>query len=556
MKSLIGRLSFSPRVWLNVERVGQRAKIVGDGWGGPWMKHLRKKISLGLFHISCATFFVCVTDAVSFGKDRPNIIIILADDMGYSDLGCTGSEIQTPNLDRMAKEGVLFTHFYNTSRCCPSRTSLLTGQYQWDAGMGHMDTTESRFPEYQGFINDKSVTIAEVLKENGYQTFMSGKWHVGSKERSMWPDYRGFEQFYGVPNGGGIYFYPSIYWDRPVYWNGEQVIPDDSWYSTDAFTDYAIDYLKDKRDKKKPFFMYLAYVAPHFPLMAKPQDIEKYRDTYKSGYDVIRKARFEKQKAIGLIPAGLEASDPVYPEWNTVEDKNQEAMEMAVYAAMVDCLDQNIGKLMTTLEEENISENTIVFFLSDNGACQTDYNKTPDVEIGTRGSNVAYGIWNNVSNTPYRMRKGQEHEGGIITPLIVHWPEGIKQTGKRISHTAHINDLMPTCLELAGAEYPETYKDVLLDPLDGQSFLPLLNGKTRKDTPTYYWEHEGNKAVRHGDWKLVALHNEDWELYNLKLDPFELNNLIDEAPEEAERLLLLYEKWSNKHGVKPWPLQN
>ncbi len=487
-------------------------------------------------------------------SSKPNIIVILADDMGYSDLGCTGSEIETPNLDRMAEEGALFTHFYNTSRCCPSRTSLLTGQYQWDAGMGHMDTTRSSYSEYQGFINDKSVTIAEALRLKGYQTFMSGKWHVGSSERNMWPDHRGFDQFYGVPAGGGIYFYPSKYWDRPVYWNGEQVYPGDSWYSTDAFTDYAIDYIKDKRDEEKPFFMYIAYVAPHFPLMAKPRDIEKYRDTYRVGYDAIRKARFEKQKAIGLISEDLEMSEPVYPDWDTVEDKNQEAMEMAVYAAMVDCMDQNIGKLMDSLEEEGIAENTVVFFLSDNGACQTDWNKTPDIEIGGRDSNVAYGIWNNVSNTPYRMRKGQEHEGGIITPLVAHWPAGIRSKGRRVSETAHINDLMPTCLEIAGAAYPETYNGVELDPLDGESFLPLLRGGSRGEEPLYFWEHEGNRAVRHGDWKLVVLHKGDWELYNLNYDPFEMNNLIDESPEKAAALLAQYESWAKEHGVRSWPL--
>jgi arylsulfatase A-like enzyme len=502
--------------------------------------------------------FACLGagQGASHGLDRPNIIIILADDMGYSDLGCTGAEIETPNLDRMAREGALFTHFYNTSRCCPSRTSLLTGQYQWDAGMGHMDTSKSSFPEYQGFINDHSVTIAEVLRDHGYQTFMSGKWHVGSRERFMWPDYRGFEQFYGVPNGGGIYFYPSKYWDRPVFWNGEQVHPDDSWYSTDAFTEYAIDYIKDKRVKDKPFFMYMAYVAPHFPLMAKPEDIQKYKDKYQVGYAAIRKARFEKQKAIGLIPDHLEMSEGVHPDWETVEDPEQEAMEMAVYAAMVDCMDQNIGLLMDTLREEGIAENTVVMFLSDNGACETDYNKTPEVEVGGRDSNVAYGIWNNVSNTPYRMHKAREHEGGIITPMVVSWPDGIASKGRRISETAHINDFMPTCLELAGVSYPSSRKGVELDPLDGQSFLPLLTGKQRSESPVYYWEHEGNRAVRDGDWKLVALHKSAWELYHLKNDPFELVNQIDRNPGIARRLQDLYQIWAKRHGVQPWPLKN
>ena len=421
------------------------------------------------------TIFLVAVSSV-FGTDRPNIITILVDDMGYSDLGCTGSEIDTPNLDRLAEEGVLFANLYNTSRCCPSRASLLTGQYQWDAGIGHMDTKKSEYPEYQGYLNNKSATIAEVLSQNGYQTFMSGKWHVGSSERTMWPDYRGFQQFYGVPAGGGIYFYPSIYWERPVFWNGKEVFPDENWYSTDAFTDYAIDYIEQRRDKEKPFYMYIAYVAPHFPLMAKPEDIEKYKDVYKVGYDAIREARFEKQKPIGLVPDDLPASEPVYPDWESVEDKEQEALEMAVYAAMIDCLDQNIGRLMSCLESEGIADNTAVFFLSDNGACQTDYNKTPDIEVGGRESNVAYGIWNKVSNTPYRMRKAQCHEGGIITPMIVHWPNGLKTKSNRIRETGHINDLMPTCLDIAGATYPKSYKGIELDSLDGVSLLPLLKG--------------------------------------------------------------------------------
>lgn len=487
--------------------------------------------------------------------ERPNIIVILVDDMGYSDLGCTGAEIQTPNLDKMASEGAMFTNFHNTSRCCPTRASLLTGQYQWDAGMGHMDYTKSTLPEYQGYLNNESATIAELLQLNGYNTFMTGKWHVGHKERDMWPDRRGFDQFYGVPAGGGLYFYPSQFYNRPVYWNGEEVFPDSTWYSTDGFTDYSIDFIKNKRDKEKPFFMYMAYVAPHFPLQAKKEDIDKYRDTYKVGYDVIRKARFEKQKEIGLVSKDLPMSDPVYPDWNTVENKDEEALEMAVYAAMIDCLDQNIGKLMQSLKEEGIDDNTVVMFLSDNGACQSDRNRTPDAEIGTRDSDAAYGIWYNVGNTPYRMRKSQQHEGGHITPLIMHWPNGIKKKGNYIREHAHLTDIMPTCLELAGAEYPVSYKNNTLDPLDGKTFLPLLKGKKQDDKRAFFWEHEGNTAVRVGDWKLVSLHKKTWELYNLATDPYELDNVIAQHPELALELQVKYETWAAEHGVQPWPLK-
>jgi arylsulfatase A-like enzyme len=485
---------------------------------------------------------------------KPNIIIILADDMGYSDLGCTGSEISTPNLDKMAKNGALFTHFYNTSRCCPSRTSLLTGQYQWDAGMGHMDTDNSDLPEYQGYINDKSMTISEVLKQNGYQTFMSGKWHVGSKERSMWLDHRGFDQFYGTPSGGGIYFYPSKFYDRPVYWNGEQVHPDTTWYSTDGFTDYAIDYIENRREVEKPFFMYVAYVAPHYPLQAKKADIDKYRNMYLVGYDSIRQTRFAKQQQLGLMPKGGRPTNPIYPDWVSVENKEEAALKMAVYAAQVDCMDQNIGRIMESLKKEGIADNTVVFFLTDNGACPVGWNKTPGAEIGTSNYNGGYGLWYNVSNTPYRMHKRQEHEGGIITPLVVYWPAGIKKPGVVISEVAHINDFMPTCLELAGATYPQKNNNKTLDPLDGTSFLPQLNGGVANKNKYYFWEHEGNKAVRQGDWKLVALHGGDWELYNLKSDPFEQYNMIADKKELAEALKKKYEEWANEHGVSAWPL--
>lgn len=488
-------------------------------------------------------------------SEKPNIIVILVDDMGYSDLGCTGSEIETPNLDKMVSDGVLFTHFYNASRCCPSRASLLTGQYQWDAGMGHMDYTKSDLPEYQGYLNNQSITIAEALKDNGYQTFMSGKWHVGDKQREWWPDHRGFDQFYGSPAGGGLYFYPSQFYDRPVYWNGEEQTPDSTWYSTDAFTDYSIDYIKNRRDKEKPFFMYLAYVAPHFPLQAKAADIDKYRDAYKVGYDVIRNARFEKQKELGIVSVDLPASEPVYGDWEAVANKDEESLKMAVYAGMIDCLDQNIGKLLSTLADEHIDKNTVVLFLSDNGACQTLWNKTPEARLGSRDCNAAYGTWYNVSNTPYRMRKSQEHEGGIITPLIMHWPEGLKGRGVHITEPAYITDIMPTCLDIAGAKYPESYKNEVLDPLDGRSIMPLTRGMEQDKNRAYYWEHEGNRAVRVGDWKLVSLHKKDWELYNLKVDPYEMNNVVDLHPDKKKQLLQKYKTWADEHGVQKWPLE-
>ncbi len=511
-----------------------------------------KIVLLSAILMVCSQFSWAAAGTVK--ESRPNIIVILVDDMGYSDLGCTGSEIQTPNLDTMARQGVLFTHCYNTSRCCPTRASLLTGQYQWDAGMGHMDYTKSEFPEYQQALNDKSATIAELLKMQGYQTFMAGKWHVGS-QRQHWPDKRGFDQFYGTPAGGGLYFYPSAFYDRPVFHNGREVKPDASWYSTDGFTDATIDYIRNRPSQTKPFFIYLAYIAPHFPLQAKRQDIEKYRNTYTLGYNAIRKARFEKQKKLGIVAQNLPPSESVCGNWKAVKNKQQQALKMAVYAAQVDCIDQNIGKLMNTLKEEDLFDNTVVMFLSDNGGCSAGFNRTPKAEIGSRHCNAAYGKWYNVSNTPYRMAKKQQHEGGIITPLIMHWPDGIKKSGQVIGEPKHVIDILPSCLQLAGGSYPETYRSNVLDPLDGVSFMSLVNGKKQDKQRVFYWEHEGNRAVRKGDWKLVALHKKQWELYNLANDPYEQYDLASQKPEIVEDLLKLYEEWAAKHGVRPWPLK-
>lgn len=484
---------------------------------------------------------------------KPNIIIIMADDMGYSDLGCTGSEIQTPNLDYLAQEGTLFTNFYNTSRCCPSRASLLTGQHQWDAGVGHMDYDNSELPEYQGYLNHQSITIAEVLGANGYQTFMSGKWHLG-KERDKWPDKNGFQQFYGTPAGGGIYFYPSKFYKRVVFWNGKQMEPDSTWYSTDAFTDYAINYIIKDRVKGKPFFMYLPYIAPHFPLQAKKEDIEKYKGIYEMGYGPIRDARLQKQKYLGLLPKGVEVFNPTLPDWEKKKNKKEEALKMAVYAAMMDCMDQNIGRLMGTLKAEGLDQNTIVFFLSDNGGASIDFNKTPEAEIGTRNSNASYGEWYNISNTPYRKYKATEHEGGIITPMIAYGLSNGK--GKVVREPAHITDFMPTCLELAGLEYPISKQGVVLNPLDGKSFLSLIRQNHKDSDRLFFWEHEGNKAVRQGIWKLVAQHKKEWELYKILEDPFEMNDLAYSYPEIVKELSSKYKNWANKHKVQPWPLKN
>lgn len=497
----------------------------------------------------------CGTPVASAEVDsRPNIVIVLADDMGYSDLGCTGAEIETPHLDQLAADGVLFSHAYTTSRCCPTRASLLTGQYQWDVGLGHMNTTVSPYPEYGTALNHRGATIAELLGSSGYQTFMSGKWHLGDA-RENWPDHRGFDAFFGSPMGGGLYFYPSAFYDRPLFANGEEVTPEPGWYSTDGFTDAAIGFLQEQRDPDRPFFLYLAYIAPHFPLQAHAEDIAKYEGVYEPGHQAIRDARYSRQKELGLVPEHSTLPESEFGEWDEYSDSAFEAQKMAVYAAQMDRMDQNIGRLMQALRDVGVWENTVLLFLSDNGAARADFNRTPEARLGAANSNAAYGKWYNVSNTPYRMSKAQEHEGGIITPLIMHWPAGTSMKPGRIDATpVHVMDILPTCLELARMDYPSHHGSHELDDLDGRSFLSHWTRPHPASPRDLYWEHEGNRAARSGDWKLVSLHNRPWELYDLSRDPFEQRNLVSEHPEKAARLKASYKAWANKHGVQPWPL--
>ena len=486
---------------------------------------------------------------------RPNIIVILADDMGYSDLGCTGGEIATPNLDRLAGEGLLFTHCYNTSRCCPSRASLLTGLYQHRAGVGFMSSDLGN-PSYQGHLNQQCVTIAEVLKEKGYRTIMSGKWHVGD-EREYWPDKRGFERFYGIPKGGGLYFYPSKFIDRPIYRNAKRVKPDSAtFYSTDAFTKEAMNFMEEASKDEKPFFLYLAYIAPHYPLQAWPEDIAKYKGRYDQGYEAIRQQRYSKQQKLHIVGADAALSPSDFPSWKTVEDQAEETRKMEVYAAQVDRMDQNIGKLLDRLEKMGELGNTVIMFLSDNGACAEEENRSPDAPIGTAASFVAYGQhWANVSNTPYRLYKSMTHEGGIITPLIVHWPEGIATSGQLVKEMVHINDIMPTCLELAGAAYPDQYQGRKILSVDGRSFTSLLRKEEEAVHNQLFWEHKGNQAIRKGDWKLVRRHRQPWELYNLERDPTELHNLSKENKTLLDTLKDTWKHWAEEAGVQEWPIK-
>ncbi|MCF8378735.1 MAG: arylsulfatase [Bacteroidales bacterium] len=502
--------------------------------------------------------------------ERPNIIIILADDMGYSDLGCYGSEIPTPNIDKLAAEGILFTQFYNAARCCPTRAALLTGLYPHQAGMGAMVNTQAEKPKgaYQGYLSDNSVTIAEVLKLGNYYTAASGKWHVG-EERPYWPTDRGFDNYYGLISGAANYFditkakAPGV--KRHFAIDSTEFLPDkETFYMTDAITENAVKFLQKAETKDQPFFLYLPYTAPHWPLHARQEDIEKYKGKYMKGWDVLRKERYERMLGLGIIDDSwpLSDRDPKIMPWEDLseEQKAKSDLLMAIYAAQIDRLDSGIGEVLAQLDAMGKSENTLIIFLSDNGGCEeyeilgSDFwgNFWDGTAVPGSGESFhSYGAaWANLSDTPFRLYKKRIHEGGISTPLIVRWPDKIKSKGSINNQPGHIIDIMATICDITNIDYPETYNNNNIKPLAGKSLLPLLEGEENIDNDLFFWEHIGNRAVRHGDWKLVAKSKEAWELYNIKLDRTEMNNLIGSEPEIAGKLEAEYNAWAEENGVK------
>ena len=493
--------------------------------------------------------------------ERPNIVLIMADDMGISDIGYFGSEIRTPNIDGLAENGLVMTQFYNSGRCVPTRASLLTGLYQHQVGTGHM-TQDLGLPSYRGYLNKQGVTLAEALKEGGYTTIMTGKWHLGEPEESL-PQNRGFEHFYGLPKGGGVYFYPFLI-DREVMLNDHFVSVDSaSFYSTDAFNDYAVQFIEEHKEKSEdsPFFLYVAHIAPHFPLQAPAEDIARYRGQYKEGFETYRQRRFERQKELGIIPQHLKLSPPDQrvDEWNQFSEAERDTLDkkMAVYAAQVDRMDRGIGRIIKKLKEVGEYENTVIIFLTDNGAISTELEdwqiEEADGPIGSRFSWEAYGAsWGNVSNTPFRMYKAWVHEGGISTPLIVHWPERIKGH-RKVRQVGHVIDIMPTLMEVAGVEYPNTYNGSGILPMEGESLVPVLQGKRSDEERSLFWEHEGNRAARRGKWKIVSQHPDNqWSLYDMETDRTELNDLSDERPDLVRDLAERYCKWAERVGVVDW----
>ncbi len=495
------------------------------------------------------------------GASKPNIVVILADDLGFSDIGCYGSEIHTPNLDRLAGEGLRFTQAYNVARCCPSRAALLTGLYPHQAGMGDMTGGGAKErPEgpYQGYLNQHCVTMAELLKTAGYSTYMSGKWHVGEK-REHWPLKRGFDRYFGLISGASSYFgiLPQEVPPRVMVRDDAPYAPEgDHFYMTDAFTDHAVEFLKE-HDASKPFLLYLAYTAPHWPLHALEEDIAKYRGKYGMGWDKLREQRYERMVKQGIIDPKWKLSprDSEVPAWDGVENKEDWDLRMAVYAAMIDRMDQGIGRVLDTLKRQGMEENTLVLFLADNGGCHEHLDKPklhkPGALPGTRESYLSYERpWANASNTPFRMFKHWCHEGGVATPLIARWPARIKQHGELTGQVAHITDIMATCADLSGAQYPDTVAGQKITPLVGKSLAPILEGKTREPRSPLFWEHEGNRAMREDQWKLVATATGDWELYDLEADRTELTNLAQAQPDRAKAMLDSWNTWAKEVGVK------
>ncbi len=483
----------------------------------------------------------------------PNIILIMADDMGFSDIGCYGSEIATPNLDRLAKGGLRFTHFYNGARCCPTRAALLTGLYSHQAGIGHM--VENRgAPSYQGYLNDRCVTLGEAMREGGYTTLMTGKWHVG-EQKPHWPKDRGFDRYFGLVSGSSSFF--RVTEERPLVDEDKLLRPkDDSFYLTDLFTDHAVKFLDEHGRGPKPFFLYTAYTSPHWPLHARPDDIAKYRGKYKIGWDELRKRRHAKMIQMGIVDKRwpVTAREAEVPAWDDVKDKDNQDLLMAVYAAQIDRMDQNIGRLLDKVKALGQESNTLVLFLADNGGCAEEIDRgKPGVPAGGADSFLSYGPpWANASNTPFRRYKHWVHEGGIATPLIAHWPAGLKGAGKITHQPGHLIDIMATCLDVAGARYPATYQGRPVTPLEGRSLLPVLQGKQRVAHPHLCWEHEGNRAVRQGDWKLVAKSREPWELYDLAKDRTETKDLAASIPAKVKELTAIYDGWALRCGVVPY----
>ena len=526
------------------------------------------------------------------GKEgkSPNIILFLADDMGFSDIGCYGSEIPTPNIDAMAACGLRYSQMYNNARCCPSRASLLTGLYPHQAGVGHM-TGNIGIPQYQGYLNENCLTLAEGLKRCGYHTAMAGKWHVGGEyghRKSAWeaagqegyptPMQRGFERFYGTLEGAGNYYNPVTLME-----DGKWVTlrPEDNFYYTEKIAEKSCEYIDSFSEDTGPYFLYVAFNAPHWPLHARQEDIRDREGSYLEGWDEIRKRRYRRQVEMGLVKDIWEISprDGAAPDWNSVEDKGWEDIKMAVYAAQVMEMDRAIGRIMEEVRLHGEEDNTVFLFLSDNGTCAEVLpedgwvmnfadRETLDgrpvaigngarVRPGGEDTYISYGLpWANASNTPFRLFKHWIHEGGISTPFVVQWKNGIRDAGVLRHTPVHFIDIFPTLLQLAGGTYPGENEGKPLIALQGESLVEsftVRDGEQEWERKApIFWEHEGNCGVRLGRYKLVRKYPGPYELYDMEEDRTELHDISGEEKETARKLKALFYDWMQRTRVKDW----
>lgn len=506
--------------------------------------------------------------------------------MGYSDIGCYGGEIPTPNIDALAEGGLRFTHFHNTARCCPSRASLLTGLYPHQAGVGAM-LNDQGLPGYRGDLSQTSVTLAEVLKEAGYGTYATGKWHVTrflaqDESRHNWPCQRGFDRFFGTLNGAGSFFEP-----RTLKMDNESVEDDieADFYYTDAIGEHAARFVGEHLDRhsETPFFLYQSFTAPHWPLHAREEDLARVRGRFDAGWDRLRRERHERMLAMGIVDPrwALTRRDARVPAWEESEDRVWQLRRMEVYAAQMESMDRAIGRVLHELRRRSALDDTLILFLSDNGGCAEEINtpgwydyilggreqvsrthtmdgkpiqvgNDPSVIPGSYDTYQSYGVpWANLSNTPFRLYKSSTHAGGVATPLVAHWPAGIAGGGQLRRQLGHLVDIMPTFVDLAGATYPSTFRGEDIQPMEGVSLLPAFQDRPM-GRDTIYFEHEGSRAVLDGPWKAVARGREGvWELYDMETDRTETNDLVSRYPGELERLVATWDEWAHRVHVLP-----
>ncbi len=556
--------------------------------------------------IALLTSMLVVGRLPAQSPDRPNIIYIMSDDMGYSDIGCYGSEIETPNLNALAEHGLRYTQFYNTARCCPTRASLLTGLYPHQAGIGHM-MNDRGYDGYRGDLNRNCVTLAEALKPAGYRTYLSGKWHVtkmirpeNEADKHNWPRQRGFDRFYGTIHGAGSFFDPNTLTRDNQYISpsadpeyGPEDQTNGTFYYTDAIADHAVRFINEHHFETgdRPFFMYVSFTAAHWPMHALEKDIEKYKGKYDAGYDAIRAVRYQKMIDLGVIDPKATTNFPVPEAAKETEFWEWDKRNMEVYAAMIDNMDQGIGRIVEALRDTGEFENTLICFFQDNGGCAEGYGRggngkersetaplaqlpddylQPDMQpkqtrdgfpvrtgkgvmAGPADTYIGYGrAWATVSNTPFREYKHWTHEGGISTPLIVHWPAKVTRHGE-LEHTpGHLVDLMATAVDVSGAEYPAVFHGGhKIKPMEGKSLVPTFEGKPIQ-REAIYWEHEGNRAIRVNDYKLVAKGAKGkWELYNIANDRSEQHNLAGEQRERVEELAAMWQAYAKRADVLP-----